>query len=84
MKQAIIEASRVLKRGRYFILIAANNQVCGREFKTQEYLRKIAEDMGLKTVCRLVDDIKSYGLMTKRNKTASVITCEWVLILKKE
>lgn len=84
MNQAIIEASRVLKKGRYFILIAANNQVCGREFKTQEYLRKMAENAGLKTVCRLVDDIKSYGLMTKRNKTASVITCEWVLILKKE
>lgn len=83
MKQAIAEASRVLKKGKYFILIAANNQVCGREFKTQEYLRKIAEEAGLKTVCRLVDDIKSYGLMTKRNKTASVITCEWVLILKK-
>lgn len=84
MKQAIIEASRVLKKNKYFILIAANNQVCNREFKTQEYLRQIAEDAGLKTICRLVDDIKSYGLMTKRNKTASVITCEWVLILKKE
>ncbi|WP_281227586.1 DNA methyltransferase [Flavobacterium aquiphilum] len=84
MKQAISEASRVLKKDKYFILIAANNQVCNREFKTQEYLRQIAENVGLKTMCRLVDDIKSYGLMTKRNKTASVITCEWVLILKKE
>ncbi len=84
MKQAIIEASRVLKRNKHFILIAANNQVCNHEFKTQEYLRQIAENAGLKTICRLVDDIKSYGLMTKRNKTASIITCEWVLILKKE
>ncbi|WP_396143672.1 DNA methyltransferase [Flavobacterium sp.] len=83
MKQAIIEASRVLKKGKYFILIAANNKVCNREFKTQEYLRHLAEESGLTTICRLVDDIKSYGLMTKRNKTASVITCEWVLILKK-
>ncbi|WP_369013373.1 DNA methyltransferase [Flavobacterium anhuiense] len=84
MKQAIIEASRVLKRNKYFILIAANNQVCNREFKTQEYLRQIAENAGFTTICRLIDDIKSYGLMTKRNKTASIITCEWVLILKKE
>ncbi|CAC9973709.1 DNA methyltransferase [Flavobacterium panici] len=84
MQQAIIEASRVLKKNKHFVLIAANNQVCNREFKTQEYLRQIAENAGLKTICRLVDDIKSYGLMTKRNKTASIITCEWVLILKKE
>lgn len=83
MKQAITEASRVLKKDKYFILIAANNKVCNKEFETQEYLRQMAEDNGLTTICRLVDDIKSYGLMTKRNKTASVITCEWVLILKK-
>ena len=84
MKQAIIEASRVLKKNKYFILVAANNKVCNKEFPTQEYLRLIAKDCGLITVCRLIDDIKSYGLMTKRNKTASVITCEWVLILKKK
>lgn len=83
MKQAIKEAVRVLKKNKYFILIAANNQVCNQEFHTQEYLRLFAEQEGMTTVCRLIDDIKSYGLMTKRNKTASVITREWVLIMKK-
>lgn len=84
MKQAIKEAVRVLKKDKYFVLIAANNQVCNQEFHTQEYLRQFAENEGMKTVCRLIDDIKSYGLMTKRNKTASVITREWVLIMKKD
>jgi DNA modification methylase len=83
MKQAIKEAVRVLKKDKYLILIAANNRVCNKEFKTQEYLRQIAEMEGMETKCVLIDDIKSYGLMTKRNKTASIITCEWVLILKK-
>jgi DNA modification methylase len=83
MRDAITESARVLKPGGYFILIAANNQVCGKEFKTQEYLRQIAEDLGLTTVLRLIDDIKSYGLMTKRNKTANIITREWVLVFKK-
>jgi len=83
MKQAIKEAHRVLKKDKHFILIAANNQICGHEFKTQDYLRQIAEKLGFKTICRLIDNIKSYGLMTKRNKTASIITCEWVLILKR-
>jgi len=84
MEQAIKESIRVLKPSKYFVLVAANNMVCGFEFKTQEYLRQIAEKNGMTTICRLIDDIKSYGLMTKRNKTASVITCEWVLILKKK
>lgn len=83
MRKAIRESVRVLKPNKYFILIAANNKVCNYEFETQEYLRQIAEQEGMVTVCKLVDDIKSYGLMTKRNKTASIITCEWVLILKK-
>jgi len=32
---------------------------------------------------KLIDDIKSYGLMTKRNKTANKISSEWVIVLKK-
>ncbi|GFD93124.1 DNA methyltransferase C1 [Alteromonas sp. KUL156] len=84
MESAIKESIRVLKPKKYLILVAANNKVCNLEFKTQDYLRQIAEKHGMKTECRLIDDIKSYGLMTKRNKTASIITCEWVLIMKKK
>lgn len=83
MKVALSESIRVLKKDKYMILVAANNQVCGFEFRTQDYLKQICESFGMKVVCRLIDDIKSYGLMTKRNKTASIITCEWVLILQK-
>lgn len=83
MRIAFSESIRVLKKGSYFILVAANNQICGKEFKTQEYLMKIMQELGMKVVLRLIDDIKSYGLMTKRNKTASIITREWILIFQK-
>jgi DNA modification methylase len=83
MKEALIEASRVLKTGGFLILVAANNQVCKKEFKTQEYLTRIIEELGLEVVFKLIDDIRSYGLMTKRNKTASIITREWVLVFQK-
>lgn len=83
MKIAFSESVRVLKPEGYIILIAANNQVCGLEFKTQEFLMQIMKDLGMRVVLRLIDDIKSYGLMTKRNKTASIITREWVLIFQK-
>ena len=84
MRQAIQEIWRVVKIGGYFVLVAANNQICGREFKTEQYLRLITEQAGFRLILRLIDDIRSRGLMTKRNKTASVITREWVLVFVKE
>jgi DNA modification methylase len=83
MRDAFREMARVLKPNRYMVLIAGNNRVCGKRFMTEHYLRKIAEAEGFTLVLRLVDDIRSRGLMTKRNKTASVITREWVLVFKK-
>ena len=77
------QAVKVLKKGGHLILIAANNHVCGKQFKTQEYLTSLCLELGLEIVFRLIDDIRSYGLMTKRNKTASIITREWVLVFRK-
>ena len=84
MREVIQEIWQSLKVGGYFVLVAANNHVCGREFKTQHYLRLIAEQTGFRTILRLIDDIRSRGLMTKRNKTASVIAREWVIVFVKE
>jgi DNA modification methylase len=83
MRQAFKEMSRVLKRGGYLVVVAGNNQVCGLEFKVQRYLQIIAEEVGLTLALKLVDEIRSRGLMTKRNKTASLITREWVLLFRK-
>jgi DNA modification methylase len=83
MEEALKETYAVLKKGGYLVIVAANNQVCNREFKTQEYLQTIVENLGAKVILRLIDDIKSYGLMTKRNKTASIITREWILVFQK-
>lgn len=83
MREALREISRVLKPGGYMVLVAANNQVCGREFETQKYLSLIAAEMGFTLALRLIDDIRSRGLMTKRNRTASLITREWVMVFQK-
>ena len=83
MELAINESIRVLKKDGFFVLIVGNNKVCNNEFNTQEYLTEIIEKKGLKLLFKLIDDIKSYGLMTKRNKTADIISREWVLVFKK-
>ncbi|HET7117830.1 MAG TPA: hypothetical protein VFI29_15150, partial [Hanamia sp.] len=83
MKDALNEMVRVLKKRGYLILIVGNNKVCNREFNTQEYFTEYLVSKGLKLQFKLIDDIHSYGLMTKRNKTADIISREWILVFKK-
>lgn len=83
MRQAFKEWNRVLKKDGHLVLVAGNNQVCGHEFKTVDYLHEVAIQEGLTSKLCLVDNIQSRGLMTKRNKTAGIINSEWVYIFKK-
>lgn len=83
MKDAILESYRVLKKDKYFILIIGNNEVCGENFDTKSYLKEVCEDIGFELKLIMRDNIDSRGLMTKRNKSASIITCEWVMVFKK-
>lgn len=84
MKDALKGVYNLLKDNGYLVLIMGNNQVCGHNFNTKEYINIIAEETGFKTKLVLVDNIHSRGLMTKRNKTSGIITQEWIIVLKKE
>lgn len=84
MKVALDESVRVLKKNGYMVIVIGNNTVCNRPFDTQDYLTTYLQTKGMQLQFKLIDDIKSYGLMTKRNKTASTISCEWVLVFKKK
>jgi DNA modification methylase len=83
MQEALIEMVRVLKRGGYVVLIMGNNRVCGEELNTQQYLSDFLTQCGLSLQFKLIEDIRSFGLMTKRNTTADIISREWVLVFKK-
>lgn len=83
MKVAMDESIRVLKPEAYMVIVIGNNTVCKRSFDTQNYLTHYLLGKGMKLQYKLIDDIKSYGLMTKRNKTANTITREWILVFKK-
>lgn len=83
MKKAIDEMIRVLKKNGFLVLVIGNNKVCNFEFNTQEYLSTYIIEKGLKIEFKLIDAIKSYGLMTKRNKTADIISREYILVFKK-
>jgi DNA modification methylase len=67
----------------FAVIILGNSRVVGTEFLTSDYIYLLAKQIGFKTHLRINDDIKSWGLMTKRNKTASVINSEQILLLQK-
>jgi DNA modification methylase len=83
MLTAFDEMIRVLKKGGYLTIIIGNNKVCGKEFNMQAYISEYLMRKKMKIQCKLIDDIRSYGLMTKRNKTADIISREWILVFKK-
>lgn len=83
MESALKEMYRVLKANHYCTIVIGNNEVCGLNFESHKYLSALAQRIGFKLELTLIDDIHSRGLMTKRNKTASIINSEWILIFKK-
>lgn len=83
MQQTLQKSFKLLKSNGYFVMVIGNNTIAGYEFLTYKYLIEIAESIGFKTELVLIDDIKSRGLMTKRNKTASVISREYIIVFKK-
>lgn len=83
MKKTFLNCFSSLKVGGFFVMIIGDNTVSGIAFKTHEYLMAIAEEIGFTTKLVLIDDIQSRGLMTKRNKSASVITREYVVVFSK-
>lgn len=83
MEIALTNMLSVLQPGGNLVLVTGNNQICGQNFDTTNYLLELAVQLGFKIRLRLADDIKSWGLMTKRNKTAGLISREWVTLLEK-
>ena len=84
MKRALGEIHRVLKPGGYFILLIGNNEVEGIKVPSHRILTEIAIGLGFSLAYYpLVNEIKSRGLMTKRNKTAGLINSEWLIIFRK-
>lgn len=83
MKDALTEMARVTQEGGHIVLVTGNNKVCGETLRNDEFTVKILSSLGLNLELSLVDYIKSRGLMTKRNKTASIISRESILVFSK-
>lgn len=65
------------------VLVAGGNHLCGRPFDTPRFLRHFCEQESLALELHLVDTIRSRGLMTRRNRQASPISSEHVMVFRK-
>ncbi|MGT2486569.1 hypothetical protein ACU4GA_12625 [Methylobacterium oryzae CBMB20] len=83
MSDAVTEMARVLKPGAHAIVVIGDNCICGIPFQSTRYLIEMFAQNGCSQELHLVDRIPSRGLMTKRAKTAGVITEETILMFKK-
>lgn len=82
IRSALGAMHSVLRRGGQMIMVAGPNTICGYHFDTPSFIEEMAHQVGFATQFKLVDHIRSRGLMTKRNKTAGLISSEMVLCLR--
>lgn len=82
-RDSLIDIARCIPKEGRFVLVTGNNVVSGIPLRNDYFSKEILEREGLVPELEMVDDIKSRGLMTKRNKTASVISRESVIVFKR-
>jgi tRNA G10 N-methylase Trm11 len=83
LKSALAEMSRVTAKGGHIVLVIGNNEVCGETLRNDQFACHVLQEFGMTVKLKMLDHIKSRGLMTKRNKTASLISRESVLVFSK-
>lgn len=83
MKKNISECSRILKKGKHFVIIVGNNSVKGYEIPIHKGLIEIAKNYNFKLYQLGYDLIKNRTFMIKRNNNANPINKDWVIDLVK-
>ncbi|MGB1762329.1 hypothetical protein [Alloalcanivorax xenomutans] len=83
MQDAIASMHAALEPGGNLVIVIGNNSVCGEPLRNDKFVCEVAQSLGMKQKLILDDPIKSRGLMTRRNKTASVIKSEKIIVLSR-
>jgi len=83
LRIALVEIYAAAANGGRIVLVIGNNEVCGNTLFTNKYISEVMKQLGCEHELDLVDQIKSRGLLTKRNATASMIAKEFVLVFRK-
>lgn len=83
MATVLANCHNALKPGGHAVLVIGNNIIRGRELDNASILSELGAALGFLPVLHIRNKIPSRGLLTKRHETASVITHEHVVVLRK-
>ncbi len=83
LREALCEIARVTCAGGHAVIIIGNNTVTGLDLANDIYIGEAMQALGFTLDLSLIDRIHSRGLMTNRNKSASLIAREAVLLFRK-
>lgn len=83
MTGALAEAVRITRHGGHICLVLGNSQLCGEEFPVTSVVEEILRARGMESRMILQDEIRSRGLMTRRNTTAGVIRSEQIQLWRR-
>ncbi len=75
--------AKVTRPGGTLVMVAGNGSIVGEPFLTTQHLTEICRESGFRVGAVLRDTIRGRGLMTRRNRAASIITDELVVVLTK-
>jgi DNA modification methylase len=81
---ALCEIQRVTTVDGHVVLVLGNNTVSGFNVENDCFVTEIMLELGFSLELALVDRIHSRGLMTARNKNASLIAGETILMFRKQ
>lgn len=81
---ALCELARVTKTDGHAILVVGNNTVAGLNVENDCFATEMMLELGFSLELALVDRIHSRGLMTARNRSASLISGETILMFRKK
>lgn len=80
---ALCEIERITMPGGHVVLVIGNNTVAGFSVKNDRFATEVMLELGFSLELALMDRIHSRGLMTVRNKSASLISGETILMFRK-
>ena len=81
MKENLSEVYRVLKKGKYYIIVVGNNKIRNELFENWKYIHLLAEEIGFKLETYFASEIINHFIKVPREER---INTDWVLVLKKE
>ena len=81
MKKDLKEVYRVLKKGRYYVVVVGNNKIRNELFENWKYIISMAIEIGFEVENYFASEIIKHFIKVPREERIDI---DWILVLKKK